>query len=238
MATEAKEATQSFAQRVRSRFDRLKVWSLSSLGYWIIRLLGSTMRWEVQGWYNHQAIEDSGDKIIYTFWHGQIFSATYFWRRRGIVVMTSRNRDGEYIAKVIRWFGFGAARGSSSRGSRRALAEMILETRQSDIAFTIDGPRGPRHVAKPGAVWIAAKTGFPILPVHHAPNRKWALSSWDRFQIPKPFTRALILIGNPVYVPRDVSEEDRKRYHLRLQEALDDLRHRADSYWDRKESPR
>ena len=98
----------------------LRLWLVSQAGYWAIRILGRSLRWEVEGWDNHRSISAEGKRLIYTFWHGSIFMATYFWRNRGIVVMTSQNRDGEYIARVIRRFGYGAARGSSSRGGRHA----------------------------------------------------------------------------------------------------------------------
>ncbi|PYU91125.1 MAG: hypothetical protein DMG08_16105 [Acidobacteria bacterium] len=212
--------------------ERLKRWIVSGVGYWAILVFGKTVRWEVEGWENHRAIENAGKRIIYTCWHDRIFLATYFWRNRGIVVMTSQNKDGEYIAGVIRRFGYGAARGSSSRGGRRALVEMIQELRRNnDVGFTIDGPRGPRYVAKPGAAWIASKTGHAIFPFHISPEKKWALSSWDHFQIPKPFTRARVLMAPPIYVTTDASEPELEAAHQQLQRVLDDLRERGDSAW-------
>ena len=212
--------------------ERLKRWIVSQLGYWAILIFGKTVRWEVEGWENHRAIENAGKRIIYAFWHGRIFLATYFWRNRGIVVMTSRNRDGEYIAGVIRRFGYGAARGSSSRGGRRALGEMIQQLRRNkDVGFSIDGPRGPRYVAKRGAVWLASKTGHAIFPFHISPERKWVLRSWDHFQIPKPFTRARVLMAPPIYVAPDAPEQELEAAHRQLQRVLDDLRERGDSSW-------
>jgi lysophospholipid acyltransferase (LPLAT)-like uncharacterized protein len=146
--------------------------------------------------------------------------------------MTSRNTDGEYIARVIRRLGYGTARGSSSRGGRRALVEMIRELRNNkDIGFTIDGPRGPRYVAKPGAVWIAAKTGDGIFPFHLSPEKSWVFDSWDHFHIPKPFTRVLILMGPPIFVDRDSSEDRLEVFQQKLQHTLEDLLERGDSYW-------
>ncbi len=212
--------------------NRLKFWIGSQIGFWAIRLIGRTLRFEVRGWENHRAIVEAGNRIIYTFWHGRIFAGTYFFRDRGIVVMTSQNRDGEYIARVIRRFGYGAARGSSSRGGRRALVEMIHELRRNnDVAFTIDGPRGPRYIAKPGAVWIAAKTGAAILPFHMSAEKNWALNSWDRFQIPKPFTRVLVLMGRPIHVPAGATEQQLEDFQGELQNSLEELLKRGDSYW-------
>jgi lysophospholipid acyltransferase (LPLAT)-like uncharacterized protein len=224
------------AEKFEYRFgDRVKFWLGSQLGYWAIRLIGSTLRWEVVGWENHHAIVGAGRKIIYTFWHGRIFMATYFWRNRGIVVMTSQNRDGEYIARVIRRFGYGAARGSSSRGGRRALVEMIQEMRRNrDVAFTIDGPRGPRYEAKPGAAWIAAKTGNAIFPFHISARKKWTLNSWDHFQIPKPFTRVLVLMAPPIYVAAESTQQQMDEAQRELQASLMDLLERGDRYWTSK----
>ncbi len=215
--------------------DRVKFWLGSLVGYWAIRLIGATLRWEIDGRENHRSIVEAGRKIIYTFWHGRIFMATYFWRERGIVVMTSRNRDGEYITRVIRRFGYGAARGSSSRGGRRALVEMIYEMRRNhDVGFTIDGPRGPRYEAKPGAVWIAAKTGNAIFPFHISPERKWTLNSWDHFQIPKPFSRVLVLMAPPIYVSAEATQQQMDEAQRDLQNSLMNLLERGDNYWARQ----
>ncbi|HEX5000259.1 MAG TPA: DUF374 domain-containing protein, partial [Terriglobia bacterium] len=136
-------------------------------GYLAIAVIGRSIRWQTSGESNLSAIYQTGSRAIFTFWHGSIFPATFFWRHRGIVVMTSRNADGEAIARCIRRFGFGAARGSSSQGGLRALAEMAREIREGrDAAFTVDGPRGPRHVAKQGPVLLAFKTGAAIFCFH------------------------------------------------------------------------
>ncbi len=214
-------------------FRRVKVWLGSELGYWIIRWIGATLRIEVQGEENHHALVQGNERIIYAFWHGRIPAATYFWRNRGIVVMTSQNRDGDYIARMIRRFGYGAARGSSSRGGRRALVEMIRELRRGrDAAFTLDGPRGPRYVAKPGAVWLAAKTGAAILPFHCSARRSWVSKSWDLFQVPRPFARVLVLVAPPMRIPADASEQETEQAQERLQCVMEELLRRGDSYWN------
>jgi lysophospholipid acyltransferase (LPLAT)-like uncharacterized protein len=219
-------------------WGRMKFWFVSLLGYWAIRTIGGTLRWQVEGWDNFHSIRSAGKNVIFAFWHGRIFMGTYFFRNRGIVVMTSRNRDGEYIARVIRRFGYGAARGSSTRGGQRALAEMIRELRKKrDVAFTLDGPRGPRYVAKPGAVWIASKTGDAIFPFHMSPEKKWVFNSWDEFQVPRPFTRILVLMGEPIYVREGAGEEELETSRQALQNVLDELRRRGDAFWRRETSP-
>ncbi len=220
------------SQAEAGRLERLKIWMISTLGYWAIQWIGSTLRWEIEGAGNQETIHAEGKKIIYVFWHGRMFMACYFFRRRGIVVMASRNRDGEYMARVIRRFGYDTARGSSSRGGRRALADMIqLLRRGRDVAFTIDGPRGPRYIAKPGAAYLARKTGNPVLPFIISAEKKWVLGSWDRFQIPKPFTRCAVLFGAPIHVEPDASEESLEVAQHQIQRSLDDLHDRGDTRW-------
>ena len=142
----------------------------------------------------------------------RIFPATYYWRRRGIVVMTSQNFDGEYIARCIQKHGYGAARGSSSRGGLKALAEMAQCLRRGlDVGFTVDGPRGPRYEAKPGPVLLARRTGAAVFCFHISLQRKIQLNNWDQTQIPFPFSRALVLKAPPIYVFRSASEDELRR---------------------------
>ncbi len=224
--------------RARGPLHRILVWLISSTGYLAIRAICSTVRWQVEGMEHYRGILESGRRVIYVFWHGRILLGTYYWRNRGIVVMTSRSREGDYIARLIQLFGYGSARGSSSRGSRGALVEMIRELRRnSDVAFSIDGPRGPRYVAKPGAAWLASRTGHAVMPFNISCKNRWVLSSWDRFQIPKPFTEALLLIGEPVYVHRDATEQDLDAAQQRIQDSLDALRRRGDSHWGTHAEP-
>jgi lysophospholipid acyltransferase (LPLAT)-like uncharacterized protein len=150
--------------------------------------------------------------------------STYFWRRRGIVVMTSQSFDGEYIARFIQRFGYGAARGSSTRGGTGALVEMVKLMRAGcPTAFTIDGPRGPRHEAKMGAVLLAKKTGAPVLPFSVNAARYYAPPSWDRLQVPLPFTRARVRIAPPIYVAPDADDAALEAKRDELQHALDEL---------------
>lgn len=166
------------------------------------------------------------------FWHGQIFMATYCFRNRGIVVLTSQNRDGEYIARVIRRFGYGTARGSSTRGFHGATVEALRVLKNGkDVGIAIDGPRGPRYVAKRGAAFIARKSGNPVVPFSISVQRKWVINSWDHFQIPKPFSRGIVLIEDPIYVDAGSSAEEMDAIEVRIQQSLDELRVRGDRRW-------
>ena len=226
--------TESDSNDVRSFTpkQRFKASLIGWAGYFVISIIGRTIRWRSEGDAYLDEILSSGHRAIFTFWHGRIFPATYYWRKRGIVVMTSMNLDGEAIAQCIQRFGYGAARGSSSRGGFRALAEMARDIRSGrDTAFTIDGPRGPRYVAKQGPVLLAFKTGAAIFCFHISMKRKIQLKSWDEFQIPLPFTTAVVLKAAPIWVPPDASEAHLRDLHDRMQATLDDLRKRGDSLW-------
>ena len=146
--------------------------------------------------------------------------------------MTSQNLDGEGIAQCIQRFGFGVARGSSSKGGLRALAQLIKDIRNGkDAAFTIDGPRGPRYVAKQGPILLGFKTGAAIFCFHISMKHKIQLKSWDEFQIPLPFTKAVVLQAEPIWVPSESNEEELRELHARMQKSLDDIRLRGDAWW-------
>jgi lysophospholipid acyltransferase (LPLAT)-like uncharacterized protein len=200
--------------------------------YSIIRLVGSTIRYEVEGWENWEAATANNHQPIYTFWHDRVFASIYFWQKRNIVVMTSQSFDGEYIARFIQRFGEGAARGSSTRGGTTALAEMERLLRLGyPAAFTIDGPKGPRYVAKMGGVLLAKKTGQPMLPFTITPRRYWeAKGSWDRAQAPFPFTRARVEIAPPIFVPTDADESTLQAKRAELQKVLDELSRRGKNW--------
>ena len=218
--------------RTFTLWQRLQIFLASWIGYLAVLLIGRTLRFEVYGWENWEAARKTGKGLIYTFWHREIFPATWFWRRRGIVVMTSQNFDGEYIARIIQRHGYGAARGSSSRGASRALVEMIRCLRHgADTAFTIDGPLGPRFVAKPGAVLLAKATGAAILCFHIALRKAYVFrKTWDQTQIPCPFGRAAVFIAPPILVSPEANEEEQTRKHQEVQAALDQLRERGEAW--------
>lgn len=215
--------------------DRFLIRAADLVFYLLINLIGLTARFEILGWENHEKAEQNGGLPIYVFWHDRIFLTTYWWRKRRIVVMTSRSFDGEYIARFIQRFGYGAVRGSSTRGGVAAIIEMARLMRAGcTTAFTIDGPKGPRYVAKMGAVMLAKKSGHPILPVTMALSRYWTTSSWDKFQIPKPFTRARVYVAPPIYVPSDADENTLNAKRDELQHALDHLNQLSADYADKK----
>jgi lysophospholipid acyltransferase (LPLAT)-like uncharacterized protein len=212
--------------------QRLKASLIGSAGYFFISLIGRTIRWQTEGDSYLDEIYKSGHRAIFTFWHGRIFPATYYFRNRGIVVMTSMNQDGEAIARCIQRLGYGVARGSSSRGGLRALAQLARDIKQGrDAGFTIDGPRGPRYVAKQGPILLGFKTGAAVFCFHVSMKRKIQLKSWDEFQIPLPFTPAILLMAPPIWVPPDATEVHLRDLHGKMQSTLDDLRARGEAWF-------
>jgi lysophospholipid acyltransferase (LPLAT)-like uncharacterized protein len=236
----------SRAQRVEQAVDRAYQFSdLSDYSFkerWLIRaadlafylvinLIGMTARFEVIDWEHHEAATKNGGLPIYNFWHDRIFLTTYWWRKRRIVVLTSKSFDGEYIARFIQRFGYGAVRGSSTRGGVGAVVEMARLMRAGcTTAFTIDGPKGPPCVAKMGSVLLAKKSGHPLMPVTMTLKSFWKAPSWDSFQIPKPFTRARVHVAPPIYVPADADEATLEAKRDELQHALDELNRRGDAW--------
>ncbi len=188
----------------------------------LLRLIGSTLRTTLT--FEEGAIQslDEGYPGIYPFWHRCVLPATWFFRHHGPAVMTSRSRDGEYIARVIRRFGFLPVRGSSSRGGQRALLEMNKLLAEGEaVAFTIDGPRGPRYVAKKGPVLLARMSGVHISAFYIAAERAWMLKTWDALMVPKPFSRIHVRFGRKIFVPADADESAMEKYHAEMQAALE-----------------
>jgi hypothetical protein len=211
-----------------SPLKHAQIAAIVTFGYPLINALGHTLRWRVEGMHHFEAIRASGRQPVMGFWHGRILPATYYFRRRGIVVITSENFDGEWIARIIEKFGYGTARGSSSRGGLKAMLQLVRDMEQGKPAgFTLDGPRGPARVAQPGAVWLAKASGNPVLPFHLEASRHWTLGSWDRTQIPKPFSTVALTIGEPIQVPRDATEAQVEGARLMLEERLRELEARA-----------
>ena len=207
---------------------RAQAATIAGLGYPLLNALGHTLRWRVEGLEHLDAILASGRQPVMAFWHGRIFPATFYFRGRGIVVITSDNFDGEWIARIIERFGYGTARGSTSRGGRKAILQLVRDMRAGRAAgFTLDGPRGPARVAQPGAVWLAAATGNPLLPFHLEASSAWTMGSWDRTQIPKPFSTVALVVGEPLEVSNDATDDALERVRLDLERRLELLEERA-----------
>ncbi len=210
-------------QRVFSLRERILLWLIGWAGYLAIALIGPTLRFSIS-WEEEPIPGDAifEKPVIYSFWHRAVFPAAWMWRRQRIAVMVSRSFDGEYIARIIERLGFAAVRGSSSRGGSGALLGMksALENGES-VAFTIDGPRGPKYVAKLGPVTLSKISGRPMGTFYVALSSAWLLQTWDEFMIPKPFSQALVRLSRKILVPADADEAQIRDYHAQLQASLE-----------------
>jgi lysophospholipid acyltransferase (LPLAT)-like uncharacterized protein len=197
-----------------------------------IRLIGCTLRYEILGWQHAERIYARRQQIIWTFWHCGILGVLYWGRNRGVVVLHSTNFDGQWIGRIIKKLGFGTALGSSTRGGLRGLAE--LEQRLSegrDVGFTIDGPRGPRFVAKPGPAILARSSGSPIEVFHVGYEHAKKLNTWDGLQIPRPFSRVVMIFAAPIEVPRDADREMVELKHAEMQKELERVQAAAEQWF-------
>ena len=219
---------------------RIQIPFIAAAVYSVIRILGPTLRYEVLGWQNAERVHASGKRCIWAFWHRVIIPIVWWHRNHGVVVMNTTAFDGQWTRKVIEWLGFGTAQGSSSRGGLRGLAVMARRLEEGvDCAFTIDGPRGPRYIAKPGPVMLARKTGCPVLVFHIGVDRgKTFEKTWDHFLLPAPFARAVILFAPPIYVPPDANAEVLEAKHGEMQRELERVRDIAESWFSLNESER
>jgi lysophospholipid acyltransferase (LPLAT)-like uncharacterized protein len=187
----------------------------------LVRALLGTVRTEVTGDEELERFRRDGQPVIFALWHGQLLPLTHHHRDQGVTALVSEHADGEYITRIIMRLGFTAARGSSTRGGTAGLRGLLRAARAGrDLAITADGPRGPRHDFKPGALIAAKLTGYPIIPVACSASRAWVFNSWDRFILPKPFSRLKITYGEAVLVDRGSSDEELERLAARLAETL------------------
>src|SRR5713226_1402366 len=192
-----------------SRWRRMQVPVIAAAVYGFVRAIGPTLRYEVLGWQHAERVYAAGQRIIWPFWHNCTVPILWWARDRGIVVMNSTNFDGQWTRRVIERLGYGTAQGSSTRGGLRGLAVMAQRLAEGrDAGFTIDGPRGPRYVAKPGPAMLARKTGRPIYVFHIGVEKAHTLEkAWDKMQIPHLFTRAVIVSAPLILVSPDADAE-------------------------------
>jgi hypothetical protein len=200
----------------------------------VIRIIGPMIRFEVLG--GKIAGRDYRPDLppnVYAFWHRCIIAGTWYFRNRNAVLLNTTNFDGQWTRRVIERLGYQTAQGSSTRGGLRGLAVMAQRLDEGvDAAFTIDGPRGPRYIAKPGPVMLARRSGRPIILFHIGVERAWTLQkTWDLFQIPKPFTRAVLFIAPPLAVPEDTDRDGLELKHQEMQKILERLRDVAEGWF-------
>jgi len=171
-----------------------------------------------------------GEVLLTAFWHNRVLLMPAANRSAKVAIMISRSRDGEIATRVLRRWGIDAVRGSASRGAVTGFRQLLRAFRDGwSLALVPDGPRGPRYRAKAGIIHLARATGAPLFPVTYAASRYFQLRSWDRLIIPRPFAEIVFLIGTPVHVPRDASEDEIERLRAELEATLNELTARAEA---------
>jgi lysophospholipid acyltransferase (LPLAT)-like uncharacterized protein len=218
--------------RLKKIRDDLLLFFVSAVGPIFIFLLGKTLRIKRVGEENLNPIQKNQGQVIYAFWHGRMLILSYSHRWQKIHVLISQHRDGELIARIIQRLGFVSVRGSTTRGGTKAIFEMANKGASGyNIAITPDGPKGPKFKVQLGTVYIAQRSGMPIVPITNSAKSCWILPSWDGFLIPKPFSRAVIIIGEPIYVPLESTSQELEGKREEVEKKLVELTQKADNYF-------
>jgi lysophospholipid acyltransferase (LPLAT)-like uncharacterized protein len=219
--------------RPLSPFRRAQVPVISGAAYAFARITGPTLRYEVLGWQHIERVHSQNRRCVFSFWHQTIFLAMWWWRYRGVVAMTSANFDGQILGSALRKLGFDVTFGSSSHGGLRGISVLAGRLEQGhDVAFAADGPRGPRYIAKPGPVILARRSRCPIVAFHLFAERAHVFEkAWDLFQLPRPFSRVVLVIGPPIEVPDEIGRNAVERKQADLQQALQRARETAESWF-------
>jgi len=199
---------------------------------WGLRVLYRTLR----PVYVHQHCErrawSRGTPVLLAFWHGRMLYFLHLYHRQRFTVLVSHSRDGEFVSRVLQGFGVHVTRGSSSRGGARALIALARAVRHGyHVAITPDGPRGPRDTVQPGIVTLAKRTGAVIVPVSYSARWKTVLQSWDRFVVPLPFSRVVVVYGEPIYVPANASPPVCRCKRQEVETSLRRITELADHYF-------
>ena len=206
------------------RSKRIIYWLLEWIGPWVIRFIGYSLRVERV---NAQAAEElhrAGGPYILCTWHGRLFLPVFWNRHRGIVAMVSQHADGEVISRIVKKFGYGAVRGSSTRGGKEAFYQLLAHLKNGGIGAMIpDGPTGPRYVLKAGTILLAQQADCPLMPLTFAAKPCWRLRSWDHMVLPMPFSRAVLYYGDPIKIPADLNSSELEGQRQKVEQAMRDL---------------
>lgn len=206
---------------MKAAWRRVRPYILSGLIYRVASLLGRSVRLELE---NFEQIESLAGGKILAGWHGKTLLAAHLWRGKGVWTIISMSRDGEMQDRIFRKFGFNTIRGSTGRGGVRAAREAVGILRKGEtMAFTPDGPRGPSRQVQEGIMLMARKAGVPIVPVGVAAEPCWRIRSWDRYLVPKPFARGLMIFGEPFYPRPDATPEEQELDRLAFEARMNEL---------------
>jgi hypothetical protein len=218
--------------------DRVLLQIVPRIYAWVLRLLALTIRREIRHAERPEEYWNRGQYCIAAFWHQRLLMMPFLPRRGRVGMMISRHRDGEFIARAVKLLGIDSVRGSTTRGGAQALRGMARFFKDGgNLAITPDGPQGPRHVVQRGVVELARLTSAPILPVTYAASRKKVFDSWDRFILPLPFSKVIYIWGEPIFVPRELSEEELEEKRLLVEERLRGITAEADAFFGAPKAP-
>jgi lysophospholipid acyltransferase (LPLAT)-like uncharacterized protein len=206
---------------------------LPYIGLFLVKILSSTYSLRIVEPQNESGLLEKDGSIIYASWHQRFFPGiAFFATRRPIAILISQSRDGEFASHIVNILGWHAVRGSSSKGGSKGLQQLKeLARRGYKIGHIVDGPKGPFGVVKPGLLRIAQVSGMAILPTITSPQRKWTFRSWDRFMVPKPFSRVIIRFGGPIYIPADFDEDEFEKNRLLVEQRMNELYDDTDRIW-------
>jgi hypothetical protein len=203
-------------------------------GLLLVKALSATYRVRLYDPENEQTVLDRHQSLIYASWHQRFFPGiTFFSSRKPIAIMISQSRDGEMVARVVDILGWRSVRGSSTRGGVAALKRLKDLARAGyKIGHIVDGPKGPFGYVKPGLLRIAQVAGMPVVPTITSAQKKWVFNSWDRFMVPKPFSRVIIRFGDAIDVPAELDGDAFEQKRVSIEQCLKDLYEDTDRMWD------
>ena len=203
-------------------------------GILLVKMISMTYRLRLVDPENESKVLDRDGSLIYASWHQRFFPGiSFFATRKPISIMISQSKDGEFIARIVDMLGWRSVRGSSTRGGLEALNELKrLATSGYKIGHIVDGPNGPVSVIKPGLLRIAQVSGKAVVPIITSGEKKWVFNSWDKFMVPKPFSRVMIRFGDAIYVEPDLDEAAFEEKRLLIENSMRDLYEDTDRIWE------
>jgi lysophospholipid acyltransferase (LPLAT)-like uncharacterized protein len=199
-------------------------------GAWALRAWVGTLRYRYCPLGPNLDPRTCGAPYLYAFWHEYLLLPAYHFGRMDSHVLISTHADGELIAGLIRHLGFRVVRGSTTRGGVKAVREILGLENESHLGITPDGPRGPRRRVQPGLTYLSSRLGLPIVPAGFSYQRPWRMQSWDRFAVPRPFTRARCVTCEPILVPPDAERDLLEEYRVYVEQRLLDLTAQAERW--------
>lgn len=217
--------------------QRIKIELVGFMGAMLLKAINATLRWHKLG---QVALDVEGAESgpgIFLFWHNRQLLGSFFYKMLGPVskrpgaALISKHADGRIIARAMYYLGLGSVDGSSTRGGVEALLQLTDTVKAGlNVGITPDGPRGPIYKLKAGVVKLAQVTQKPLYPLAYGASAKWTFKSWDKMLLPKPFAKAVFMIGEPIRVPAELSAEEFERYRLLIEERLISITRQADNY--------